>query len=146
MKGLSITPDPRGATALEVTGTIAMTGNPAITGDPAITGALTVSSNLTVTRAGSVGGTITIPGKVVIASAANNSCGRKALSTGGSATVITSRAAANSRVFLTPHSPSRANVVLTIASQTAGSFKVKGAYGLTPTAGTGRFDWLLVNQ
>ncbi len=124
MKGLSITPDPRGATALEVTGTTSITGDS------------TLSSIKVASASNSICGL-----------AAISAAGK------GSVTVSTTKALSSSRIFLSPvvntaYATKAVGAYVSLVV-TGACFKIR-MYRMK-TAGTiatasGRVSWLIINK
>ena len=145
LKGLSLTPDPRGATALEVTGTTTLSR-------AAITGTTILSGNVT---ASATGKTLTTNNLTLIAGAAlkvttgaNGSCGIKAVATAGTGRVGTTLVTADSRILLTPKKYLKGISACIGYASTGTAFQIR----LTriQTAGTvvgctGPVTWLLID-
>jgi hypothetical protein len=151
LKGLSITPDPRGGTALEVTGTVSltMTGDPAITGNPNITGNPIVTGNSTFT------GNASVSGNFVMGSAANNNCGIKVMGTAGTGVVNTTKVLSSSRIYLSVRPNGAVSLmnrgysawVSTISSGSNFTVKMTRTQTMGTCIGaTGKVSWMIVNK
>lgn len=141
LKGLSITPDPRGATALEVTGTTT------ITGTPVITGGLTLTGDAGITGAATISG-LTKTGKLALTS---GSVMGGASIAAGSVVVTTNQVHTNSCIVLTK-SPGWANGrktvdVRTVTPGTSFKIAVYSSTGTIVAAGTANnVKWAIINN
>lgn len=148
-KGLSLTPDPRGGTALQVTGTTAFTGNPAITGDTTVTGDLTVSGagNLFTTNAMTVTNTALFNGKIRVASAANGICGIKTIAAGsaGVGVISSTKIVATSRIFVTPQAAKTYTFCGVRAVGTGTASIYLNQFNATGATLSGKVAWMVVN-
>ncbi len=143
-KGISVTPDPRGSTACEITGTTSITGNPSITGNVGITGNAAVSGIVSATG----GVTINVGGALKITTGANGCCGIKLVGTAGTGRVATTKVTADARILLTPKKYLR-GISASVGYASAGTaFQIR--LTRAQTAGTiagctGAVSWLIID-
>ncbi len=146
-------------TRLAVSGTTTLSGNVTATAAGktikgtrlAAVGTTVLSGNVTATAATkstsvtalSVSATAYLGGNFQIASAANGACGRRAIATGGSSTISSTKVLGTSRILLTPRTLVK-NATANALTQTAGSFKI-GLFTGIGTAATGTVAWEVVN-
>ncbi len=154
LTGLSITPSPRGATGLEVTGTTAFTGSPAVTGTLTVSKGLTVSGAFRATGSGdqssvtklAVSGTSVLSGSMTatgtsktqrfsgmivdgtfkIVSAANRYAGVRLFPTAGTSNIASTAVQSSSRIFVASRKISTTPSLAWVASIASGAhFKTK---------------------
>lgn len=128
--GLSITPNPRGGTAMQVTGTITFAGYPAVTGSASVSGTTRMAY-------------------VAVNSAANGACGVKVITSASSGVgaIASNKIVASSRIFLTPVAGTQAYPMCGIRAVGTGTASIYlKQFNATGATASGSVFWLVVNK